>query len=114
MFWTKFVELCAKNNTKPNPVATELGISSGTVTKWKKGLSTPSDVSVKKIADYFNVPVEYLVSKKGDKKIRPTEIGESNLSEALEEAVILLKEMSESERQIAVRVLRGLKDAEDM
>ena len=112
MFWANFVALCAKNNTKPNPVATELGISSGTVTKWKKGLSTPSDVSVKKIADYFNVPVADLVGK--DKKIRPSEnIGESNLSESMEEAFIILNEMSESERQLAVRVLRGLRNSED-
>ena len=63
MFWDKFVELCIKHNTKPNPVAKELGISSGAVTKWKKEGSQPNSTTLKKIADYFGVSVEYLLGK---------------------------------------------------
>ena len=35
MFWERFYNLCLQKNTKPNPVAKEIGISSGIVTKWK-------------------------------------------------------------------------------
>ncbi len=62
MFWEKFVELCLLNGTKPNPVAKELGISSGAVTKWKSG-SIPHHTTIKKIADYFGVTVDYLLGK---------------------------------------------------
>lgn len=37
MFWENFIKLCTENNTKPNPVAAKLGISSGSVTNWKNG-----------------------------------------------------------------------------
>ena len=66
MFWENFIELCAKHNTKPNPVATALGISSGAVTKWKQKNATPSDVTLKKIADYFDVSVERLLYGEGN------------------------------------------------
>lgn len=61
MFWAKFVELCNKNGKKPNPVAKELGISSGSVTSWKNGVQ-PHDSTLMKIANYFGVPVDYFTS----------------------------------------------------
>lgn len=64
MFWETFVELCIEHNTKPNPVAKKLGISSGTVTNWKKEHATPHSVNLKKIADYFGVNSEYFFVKR--------------------------------------------------
>ena len=58
MFWENLIELCNKNGKKPNPVAKELGISSGAVTSWKNG-TIPSTTTLKKLADYFGVTVEY-------------------------------------------------------
>ena len=70
MFWNNFIDLCLKNNTKPNPVAKELGISSGAVSKWKSG-TMPNSITLRKIADYFGVSPDYLLldrdtQKKGD------------------------------------------------
>ncbi len=65
MFWINYVKLCASNNKKPNPVAAELGFSSGSVTKWKNG-AKPSDTTLQKIADYFGVTVDYLLSDKSE------------------------------------------------
>ena len=59
MFWNRFVELCNQKSVSPNFVAKELGITSGSVTSWKKG-SVPRDTTLKKIADYFGVTVSYL------------------------------------------------------
>ena len=59
MFWEIFVKLCNKHNTKPNPVAKALNLSSGAVTKWKSG-ATPNDTTLYKIANYFGVTVSYL------------------------------------------------------
>lgn len=59
MFWDKFITLCNSINKKPNNVASEIGISSGSITSWKKGV-VPSDTNLKKIADYFGVPLSYL------------------------------------------------------
>ena len=60
MFWKKYIDLCIKNGTSPNAVAKNLNISSGAVTKWKNG-TKPNDVTLNKIADFFNVSVDYLL-----------------------------------------------------
>jgi repressor LexA len=62
MFWENFFELCKKNNLKPLRVVKDIGIASGSITKWKNG-SIPNSRSLTKIADYFGVSVEYLLGK---------------------------------------------------
>lgn len=68
MFWDRFIELCSEHNTKPNPVAKELGLSSGSVTKWKKSGAIPNSVTLQKIADYFSVSINYLLGNTDEKK----------------------------------------------
>lgn len=65
MFWNTLVELCNKKGVSPNFVAKELGITSGTVTSWKKG-GIPRDTTLRKIADYFGVSVSYLIGAVDD------------------------------------------------
>lgn len=60
MFWEIFLDLCAKNELKPNQVAQQIGIASGTITKWKQG-AKPRDPQLKKIADYFGVSMSYFL-----------------------------------------------------
>lgn len=62
MFWKKFYDLCVQNNTKPIPVVKTLGIATGAVTKWKNG-SIPNGDTLLKIAEYFNVSVDYLLGR---------------------------------------------------
>lgn len=62
MFFFFFEELCEKNNTTPNKVAKDLGLSNATTTKWKKG-ATPQGKTLAKVADYFNVSTDYLLGK---------------------------------------------------
>ena len=60
MFWDNLINICNQNNTTPTAVVTDLKIAIGSITKWKNG-STPRDTTLKKIADYFNVPVSALI-----------------------------------------------------
>jgi repressor LexA len=60
MFWNNFVALCYEKNTNPTATATALGISIGSITKWKKG-AIPRETTLLKIATYFNVTVDYLL-----------------------------------------------------
>ena len=60
MFWKNFVSLCNQKSKTPNGVCAELGLSVATATKWKKG-SVPRDTTLKKVADYFEVSVSYLL-----------------------------------------------------
>ncbi len=66
MFWKNFIDLCNKKNVKPNPVAHELGISSGSITAWKNG-RVPTSTTLQKLADYFGVSTEYLLSDNEEK-----------------------------------------------
>ncbi len=68
MFWERFYELCLKNHTKPNPLAKEIGISSGVITKWKSG-GTPNGEMLIKIADYLNCSVDYLLGRTDNPEI---------------------------------------------
>lgn len=60
MFWTKYVYICEERDLKPYAVLKELGISSGSAQSWKKGAAPNGDI-LSKIAEYFDVSIEYLI-----------------------------------------------------
>lgn len=60
MFWDNLITLCVNRNISPSALTKELSISKGVVTKWKNG-STPHQTTLLKIANYFNVSVDYLL-----------------------------------------------------
>lgn len=62
MFWQKFYDLCVENHTTPSVVVAKLGIANGSTTKWKNG-ATPSGKNLVKVAEFFNVPVDYFTAK---------------------------------------------------
>lgn len=68
MFYEKYVDLCAGINKTPTGVALDIGISRAAVTNWKKG-GVPNDVTLRKIANYFNISVNYLLSNEGSVNI---------------------------------------------
>ena len=60
MFWNIFVNLCSKIGKSTTAVILELGLSRSLVTSWKNG-TIPNNTTLVKIADYFNVSVDYLL-----------------------------------------------------
>ena len=62
MFWNIFYVLCEQRKTKPLSVVKELNIASGSITKWKNG-SMPKLDALLKIANYFDVSLDYLVGR---------------------------------------------------
>lgn len=81
MFWDKYFALCSKIGKSPNAVAKEIGISSGTLTGWKKHNKVPLDMTIKKVADYFGVPVSYFSEEapETENAPMPNDIGEENI-----------------------------------
>lgn len=57
-----FLRLLEKKGIKTSVVAKETGISNMTFSDWKNGKSTPKADKMKKIADYFGVTVDYLMT----------------------------------------------------
>ena len=61
-FWEKFYKLCVSHSIKPNTVAKDLGFSSAVCTQWKQGKQKPSYEKASKIAKYFGINTDYLLS----------------------------------------------------
>lgn len=57
-----FEELLQKHGVSTYKVAKETGIAQSVFSSWKNGISTPKQDKMRKIADYFNVSVEYLMT----------------------------------------------------
>ncbi len=60
-FYTIFEQLCNEENISPAQVRTDLGISQSTMASWKSRNLTPKAETIQKLADYFGVPVDYLL-----------------------------------------------------
>ena len=63
-----FSALLKEKNVTPYRVAKETGIAQSTFSDWKKGKSAPKTDKLQKIADYFDVSVDYLLGKTDIKK----------------------------------------------
>ena len=66
MFFHKYSELCKKKGKTPTGVAIELNVSRATVNYWKNG-NVPKQDTLIKIANYFNVSVDYLLGNEKQK-----------------------------------------------
>lgn len=64
--YKRFEKLLKDNNTTSYKVCKDLGISPSAITAWKQGRTVPKSDSIKKIADYFSVPMEYFYEKEDD------------------------------------------------
>ena len=51
-------------------MAKETGISTVTLTNWKRGRYTPKPDKLQKIADYFGVPLSYLLTGKMEEEVK--------------------------------------------
>lgn len=104
------------NNMSKYRLAKELGVHQTTIKNWIDGITTPSASDINKIADYFAVPVDYLLGKT-DIKEKPAENGELSeddiklikichqLPPEFQRAISRLDELSPSQQQALKAVL---------
>ncbi|MBO7170108.1 MAG: hypothetical protein J6W28_02910 [Clostridia bacterium] len=106
MFFEIFKNLCSTNQTTPTTVVKELGLSSSSATSWKQG-KVPHHGTLIKIADYFDVSVDYLLGNTPiPKKEKPTaENGEPLLSKKEESVLELFRQVPESEQGSVMEAL---------
>ena len=69
-----FEQLLLKFGATAYQVAKATGISTATLTNWKEGRYTPKQDKLQKIADYFGVTVEYLMTGKNEPKEKAPEL----------------------------------------
>lgn len=69
-FYKNYVALCAQKKKSASAVAVEIGLSRTSPNGWKKG-KQPSDINLEKLANYFEVSVDYLLSEQKEKSPTP-------------------------------------------
>lgn len=65
MYYENFRKLCEERGVKPAQVSRGTGIPTATLSSWKKGIYTPKQDKLQKIADFFNVPISDILSIDG-------------------------------------------------
>lgn len=81
-FFTNYETLCRRKGLSPSGAAKLLGIPSSNVTQWKHG-STPRAEVLADIAQFFHVPVSYLLYG-GEEEKKPLVNNDEELTEMLE------------------------------
>ena len=59
--YERFEQLLQENDVSTYKVSKATGIAQSVFSAWKKGISTPKTDKLQRIADYFHVPLSYLV-----------------------------------------------------
>ncbi|MBE6904330.1 MAG: helix-turn-helix transcriptional regulator [Ruminococcaceae bacterium] len=116
----RILELMNEKKVNAKTLTTDIGLSSSAITEWKKGKAKPSVEALEKIANYFDVSVDYLLRITDIKK--PLIKGDEELTEYLselesrEELRMLFRLTSKATKEDvekAVRVVEAmLKDTE--
>ena len=99
MFWDNFKTLCTQAGKAPNTIAKELGIPSGSITAWSNG-TNPRNTTLVKIADYFGVTTDYLISDIKKELAIPEDdelLRKINSRPKVKELVTLLVEMDDDQ-----------------
>ena len=69
-FAQRFKNLRTKYNLSQNDVAKALNLTRGTVTHWESEIRLPSLGVAIKLADYFNVSLDYLVGRSDNPELK--------------------------------------------
>lgn len=85
MFYDRFIGLCNERGITPSAVLEKLDISTGNLVAWRNGVM-PNANTISKLADYFDVSVDYLF---GRDKIKNRSVSE--------EAERIIKAMEQSD-----------------
>jgi transcriptional regulator with XRE-family HTH domain len=60
--YENFNQLLMQYGVTPYKVSKETGVSQSTLSDWKRGISTPKMDKLQKLADYFGVPLSFLLT----------------------------------------------------
>lgn len=70
MIYQRIKKLADLNNVSIYRVERDSGLSNGAISKWGRTANqTPSSESLKKVADYFDVSVDFLLGSKQKNKV---------------------------------------------
>lgn len=104
--YNKFDSLCAKIGKSPSAVAIELGIAKSTVSGWKSGRNGATNATLKKIADYFGVTVDYLLGNEEKEKTPPVPM--TGKEESIQRAIDAMTGLTAEQIDMIVRIAKEM------
>ena len=105
-----FVELLQRNGVSTYQASKATGIAQSVFSSWKNGISKPKADKLKKIADYFGVPTDYLLGR--DEKAPAPEEPQQEQDVTGAEFADRVSQLSESGREALSRYLDLLLETE--
>jgi transcriptional regulator with XRE-family HTH domain len=102
----RILELIKRNNTTANFVAVKCGLQSNTFTHWKNGHNPSLDALIK-IADYFQVSLDYLCGR--DKFDKSSQVSTKNIiiSNSLQSKIEILDDRQLAALEVFIDTLKG-------
>ncbi len=95
MFYDIFIDLCNSKNVSPSRAALDMKLNKSTVTRWKNDPDlVPKGDTLQKIADYFGVSVDYLLTGQNtqlEKLMNQFEIDEGQANQLMSEIETISK-----------------------
>lgn len=110
MFKNNFIKLCVEKGVAPTAVCQQIGLSNAAFSSWTDD-SVPRRTTLIKIADYFQVPLESLLSdgpNEEQKETAPQDIPEG-LSQLDAEIIKIYSTLPEEKKQQALSYLEFLR-----
>lgn len=87
--YEKFQELLDKYGQTAAQVSKETGVATSTLSEWKKGKYTPKLDKLQKIAEFFNVPIDYFSDSETKKYVTDWPKQPTDLSKFLENTEVM-------------------------
>ena len=69
-----FEQLLQKHGVSPYKVSKDTGVTQTSLSNWKTGKSTPTTKTLQRLADYFGVTLDYLMTGKEEPKEKSQEL----------------------------------------
>lgn len=111
-----YQRLLDEKGLKNADVARATGISNMTLSDWKRGKSVPKADKMRKIAEYLNVSVDYLMTGKDMEftvEMAEMDVALSNQSKRLKEYMLKLAELPKDKQENILNLIDMLSNKED-
>lgn len=111
MFFDNFVRLCEQKGVKPSRALTEAGVPKSAYSYWRTEAGAgndakPTNQNAVKLAQYFNVTVDYLLT--GNQKENPSQQPQSEVDAAVERIRRKLESMPKEQREALMNLIEKM------
>lgn len=111
MFFDNFVKLCEQKGVKPSRALTDAGVPKSAYSYWRTEAGAgndakPTNQNAVKLAQYFNVSVDYLLT--GEQKENPPQQPQSEVDAAVERIKRKLESMPKEQREALMNLIEKM------